>query len=251
MLQAKAVEPVGNLGVVRRRRVLELGDHRLAAAGIAGDPVDAERLVGGQQAGLHQRPHQGDKAGRPAAGVGDPLAGLDPRALALRHLRQAVDPAGRGAVRGRGVDHADAIAFHQAHRLAGRGVGQAEDHRVGVVDQLAPGLRVLAAGLGDGDELQVAAAGQPLPNLQAGGAGLAIDEHLRGHESASNEKGKTKRALRSDRSALAERNSVADQRFENWKLRRALARPYFLRSTTRLSRVRKPCGLSAARRPGS
>ena len=26
-----------------------------------------------------------------------------------------------------------------------------------------------------------------------------------------------------------------DQRFENWKLRRALARPYFLRSTTRLS----------------
>ena len=36
------------------------------------------------------------------------------------------------------------------------------------------------------------------------------------------------------------RQRPARQRFENWKLRRALARPYFLRSTTRLSRVRKP-----------
>src|SRR5262249_11730024 len=41
------------------------------------------------------------------------------------------------------------------------------------------------------------------------------------------------------------------QRFENWKLRRALARPYFLRSTTRGSRVRKPPRLSAPRRSGS
>jgi hypothetical protein len=36
---------------------------------------------------------------------------------------------------------------------------------------------------------------------------------------------------------------MTDQRFENWKLRRALARPYFLRSTVRLSRVRKPACL--------
>ena len=40
-------------------------------------------------------------------------------------------------------------------------------------------------------------------------------------------------------------------RFENWKLRRALARPYFLRSTARLSRVRKPPFLSTGRRSGS
>jgi hypothetical protein len=33
---------------------------------------------------------------------------------------------------------------------------------------------------------------------------------------------------------------------ENWKLRRALARPYFLRSTTRESRVRKPPCFSTA-----
>ena len=40
-------------------------------------------------------------------------------------------------------------------------------------------------------------------------------------------------------------------RFENWKLRRALALPYFLRSTTRLSRVRKPPCFSTGRSPGS
>jgi hypothetical protein len=42
-----------------------------------------------------------------------------------------------------------------------------------------------------------------------------------------------------------------DQRLENWKLRRAPDLPYFLRSTTRESRVRKPCAFSAGRRPGS
>src|SRR3546814_17765959 len=40
-------------------------------------------------------------------------------------------------------------------------------------------------------------------------------------------------------------------RFENWKLRRAFALPYFLRSTTRGSRVRKPAPFSAGRRGGS
>src|SRR3546814_1828717 len=44
---------------------------------------------------------------------------------------------------------------------------------------------------------------------------------------------------------------LSDQRLENWKLRRALARPYFLRSTTRESRVRKPPLFSTGRRPGS
>src|ERR1700687_2935487 len=41
---------------------------------------------------------------------------------------------------------------------------------------------------------------------------------------------------------------MTGQRLENWKDRRALARPYFLRSTTRESRVRKPLLLSTARK---
>ena len=44
---------------------------------------------------------------------------------------------------------------------------------------------------------------------------------------------------------------TGDQRLENWKLRRALRLPYFLRSTTRLSRVRNPAALSDGRKLGS
>ena len=44
---------------------------------------------------------------------------------------------------------------------------------------------------------------------------------------------------------------VCGYRLLNWKLRRALALPYFLRSTTRLSRVRKPASFSTPRRSGS
>ena len=42
-----------------------------------------------------------------------------------------------------------------------------------------------------------------------------------------------------------------DQRFENWNERRAFALPYFLRSTTRESRVRKPPFFSTPRSSGS
>ncbi len=41
------------------------------------------------------------------------------------------------------------------------------------------------------------------------------------------------------------------QRLLNWKLRRALALPYFFRSTTRESRVRKPATFKMPRRSGS
>src|SRR3546814_5105171 len=44
---------------------------------------------------------------------------------------------------------------------------------------------------------------------------------------------------RSSRNALSQDRGFPGQRFENWKLRRALARPYFLRSTLRASRVRR------------
>src|SRR5229473_6524962 len=47
------------------------------------------------------------------------------------------------------------------------------------------------------------------------------------------------------------RDHALHQRLENWKERRAFAFPYFLRSTTRGSRVRNPPRLSALRRSGS
>src|SRR5712692_1759134 len=63
---------------------------------------------------------------------------------------------------------------------------------------------------------------------------------------------KRQREKRAERRAFASSiDRKCGQRFENWNERRALALPYFLRSTTRGSRVRKPPRLSAPRRSGS
>jgi hypothetical protein len=78
-------------------------------------------------------------------------------------------------------------------------------------------------------------------------------------------KGGTRRAPprlepRSMRASLERRGAITGralemresaQRFENWKLARALRWPYFLRSTTRASRVRKPSFFNAGRSSGS
>ena len=94
------------------------------------------------------------------------VRGRDRGALAVRHLGKAIGPARRDPVRGRGVDHLDAVALDQRHRLARRVVGQAEDHSVGAVQQLAARLGVLAPRRVDRDDLQVAPAGQPLADLR-------------------------------------------------------------------------------------
>ncbi len=52
---------------------LEARDERLAAAGIAGQRIDAQRYVGRQDPGVDQRPDQQHKGRGVTAGVGDPL----------------------------------------------------------------------------------------------------------------------------------------------------------------------------------
>ncbi len=93
-------------------------------------------------------------------------------------LGEAVGPAGGGAIGGRGVDHPRAGLLDQADGFARRVVGQAQDHRVGGVQQLGAGGRVLARGPGRWRSGEVVAAFQPLADLQAGGAGFAVDEDL-------------------------------------------------------------------------
>lgn len=51
--------------------------------------------------------------------------------------------------------------------------------------------------------------------------------------------------------ARKQRRRGKTQRLENWKLRRAFGRPYFLRSTTRGSRVRNPPCFRTGRKLGS
>src|SRR5437764_15114006 len=71
-------------------------------------------------------------------------------------------------------------------------------------------------------ELDIPPSVEPPVDLQAGGAGLAVDEnswsHLEFLEVSVKEKGR----FDLSRSAPAS-PTVARQRFENWKLRRALA----------------------------
>lgn len=57
--------------------------------------------------------------------------------------------------------------------------------------------------------------------------------------------------VRAGRGAVRALAGWSNQRLLNWKERRALARPYFLRSTTRESRVRKPAAFRMPRSVGS
>ena len=50
---------------------------------------------------------------------------------------------------------------------------------------------------------------------------------------------------------FSKKKALLAYRLLNWKLRRAFALPYFLRSTTRLSRVRNPAVLRIGRKSGS
>ena len=93
-------------------------------------------MVGGDDAGIDQRPDQRDGAGRIAAGIGDALGA---RALASAcvgvELGEAVDPAGRDAMRGRGIEDARRLVAErigERHRFLGGIVGQAQHDEVDV-----------------------------------------------------------------------------------------------------------------------
>jgi hypothetical protein len=85
-------------------------------------------------------------------------------------------------VRGAGVDHPRtgvAGAVQQRHGGARRVIGQAQDHAVGCVDDVALGRFILGALARQADDLDVAAASQPLADLESGGAVFAVDEDFR------------------------------------------------------------------------
>ena len=234
VVQAQAVEAKG-AARAWRGGVLELGDHRPATAGITRHGVDRHRPGGRQQTGRDERTNQRDEPRRVAPRVGDAAGSDDGFALALRHFRESVGPA-RGCPVGAGrIDDPHRLVFDQAGGLARRVVGQAQDDHVGDVEPVAARRQVLAHDRIYRDQFDVAPRREPLADTKAGRPRLAVDEDLRDH----------------GRLSEASRIRPPGQRLENWKLRRALALPYFLRSTTRLSRVRNPCGLRTARRPGS
>ncbi|EPX78706.1 Tryptophan synthase alpha chain [Salipiger mucosus DSM 16094] len=158
--------------------VLELGDHRLAAAGIAGDARDRRPRVRLDQPAGNQRPDQRDRAGRPAARVRHVARGGDGRMLALGHFRKAEDPVRIDPVRRRGVDDPRAMPLGQRHGLAGGIVGQAQDGDLCLGQRLGARGGVLAPLRVHGDQRDVVAAREALADLQTRRAGFAVDEHL-------------------------------------------------------------------------
>ena len=148
-------------------RRLVLGDHLLPAAGVAGG--GEKQLRGPRRRAGCPRPNQ-----RRQTMVMNPVAwqpGFETthRAPADRppggagpQLREAVGPAGGGAVGGGGVDHPGAGALRQGHGLHSRRVRQAQKHDVRFRHQPFPFVRVLPLRLVDQQQVDVVPRRQPV-----------------------------------------------------------------------------------------
>ena len=158
---------VGALGLV-------LGDHLFAAAAVAGQArhVQVRGLRDDPQ--LHQRRDGRDKAGGVAARHGDAGRGFQRLAGAVQ-LGQAVDPAGRGAVRRARVENAH-IVPQQRHDLTRGVVRQAEEREVALIDDRRPCADILAVRLGDFQNFKFVPFRQPVRNAQTGGPGGTVHE---------------------------------------------------------------------------
>ncbi len=71
--------------------------------------MDRNRKIGGQEACVHERAQQRDRARRVAARIGDELRPFNRFGLAGFKFGKAVGPAFRYPVRGRGVENARAF----------------------------------------------------------------------------------------------------------------------------------------------
>ncbi|MCY1358892.1 hypothetical protein D9M69_454400 [compost metagenome] len=109
---------------------LEVGNHLLAAAAVAGQRERRHRVVARQHAGIDQWAHRQHEGAGVAPRHGDALAGTDLLALAAHQFRQAIGPVVGGAERRAGVDHAGVRVGHQFHvGTAGKIVKQPETGR--------------------------------------------------------------------------------------------------------------------------
>ena len=156
---------------------LVLGDHAVAAAGVAGQRETAEQRVGMDQSVLNQRRDQRDEAGSMAARVGDTLGIPDQEALAVQ-LGQTVDPIVVGTMGGGTVDDDGIGAFDHFDCLPCRVIGQAKERDIGCIERLFAGGCILAEFFGQGDQLDVPALVKSIADAQSGGAVAAVDKYL-------------------------------------------------------------------------
>ena len=92
-------------------------------------------------------------------------------------FRQAVDPAGRCAVRRAGVENPHILA-HQRHDLARGVIGQTEEGEVALIDDRCPGADILAVCLGNLQKLKFIPLCQTVRDPQTGSTGTSIHENF-------------------------------------------------------------------------
>ena len=109
-----------------------------------------------------------------AAGHRHAGGGRQRRAGAVQ-FRQAVDPAGRCAVRRAGVENPHILA-HQRHDLARGVIGQAEEGEVALIDDRRPGADILAVCLGNFQNFKFIPLHQTVRDPQPGSTGGTIDK---------------------------------------------------------------------------
>ena len=177
--QAQAINARHRLGIVGAVAVLEFRDHALAAAGIAGDAIGGEREIRRDETGAHQRPHDGQKAGGPAAGIAHPLRRGDALIAVRLQFGEAEVPALRHPVGGGGVDHPGGGIVDQGDGFARRLVRQAQDHQIGRVQRRLARGRHPCARHPTGRSAKARPGRQALADLQTRGAGRAVDEDFR------------------------------------------------------------------------
>ena len=182
--KAQAVA-LGRIQLAVRRVVgaFVVRDHLFAAAGVAGDAGAAEGILLCHQPQLHQRAGDADKAAGIAAGHCHAVRVLNFFLLSLQ-LREAVVPCGIGAEGGGGVQHLH-VRAQQGHDFFRSCIRQAEEGKVGRIDDFCPLVHVLAPFGGDGQQLDLRALGQTVGDAQAGGAGRAINKYLYLHAFSS------------------------------------------------------------------
>ena len=176
---------LGRIQLAVRRAVgaFVVRDHLFAAAGVAGDAGAAEGVALRHQPQLHQRAGNADKAAGIAAGHRHTIGILDLFLLTLQ-LREAVVPGGIGAEGGGGVQHLH-VRAQQGHDFFRSRIRQAEEGKVGRIDDLCPLVHILAPFGRDGQQLDLRAGCKTVGDAQAGGAGRAINKYLYLHAFSS------------------------------------------------------------------
>src|SRR5215472_10134412 len=157
-------------------------DQRSAAAGIAADRADRDRVIGRDEPGLDERPQQTDGAGRVTAGIGDFARPRDLSGLIGRHFRKAIGPFRMDPVSGAGVEQFRRAAAErpgQPDGLSRSIIGQAQHDEIAGCHHVLARRPILALRRGQATQLYAGHHFETRSDAEASRASLAVDEYAR------------------------------------------------------------------------